>query len=181
MKIQTLPRTMNREEAMKNAEKRGNVFGKLTLKNEEITLKLMYFESKEIIFNMTYQDNFFQKMFRKNKDAPPNTQKIRIIAEGTRGTPAFLPYPLKTVEVEVDDPSLIQNSEMPIEKIISDSKFLARKMVRRQKSRIVHTEVDTITSIYRPYYVAFYGEYKEGNKVRYLTIPADGNVVKRTN
>lgn len=61
MKIQVVPKTMAEEEAMEVAEKRGNFLGRLLLGKKKITLKLMYIESKEITFEMTYMDTFYEK------------------------------------------------------------------------------------------------------------------------
>ena len=79
MKIQVVPKTMAEEEAMEVAEKRGNFLGRLLLGKKKITLKLMYIESKEITFEMTYMDTFLRKIF-KQQDSLPRKQRSRILS-----------------------------------------------------------------------------------------------------
>ena len=66
-----------------------------------------------------------------------------------------------------------------MEKIIQTAKRPALRMVRRQIGKTATAEVHSVRSVYRPYYVAFYGEMKMGTKVRYLPIPADGFMIER--
>ena len=74
----------------------------------------------------------------------------------------------------------IQKTEFPDDEIVQTAKRMAVRMVRRQIGQVPIAELDTMRSIYRPYYVAFYGELKMGERVRYLPIPADGNRVERS-
>lgn len=179
MEIMALPKLMTEEAAMEIAEKRGNFLGRLLLKEKRITLKLMYLESKEIIYNMTYQSLPLMKKSRLSSGGP-QAQKIRMMVEGTQCTPAFLDEPLNTVKVQVDEEDQLQNTAFPEQKLIEEGKYLARRMVRRQSGRNVCMEAESIHSVYRPYYVAFYGDMVEGTRVRYLPIPADGNEIRRT-
>lgn len=175
MEIQALPVTMTEEQAMEIAQKKGNLLGRMLIRDQNITLKLIYLESKELIFQMTYSSSPLS-LRRKL----PATQKICILVEGTRCTPAFLDRELEAVSVQVADEGQLQACAFPEEKIVDAGKLLARRMVRRQSGRDVSLEIKEIHSLYRPFYVAFYGEMKEGTKVRYLPIPADGNEVRRT-
>ncbi len=179
MEIMALPKLMTVETAMEIAEKRGNFLGRLVLKEKKITLKLMYLESKEIIYNMTYQPLPLMKKSRLSTGGP-QVQKIRIMVEGTRCTPAFLDEPLKTVRVRIDEEDQLQNTPFPDQKLIEEGKYLARRMVRRQSGRNVCMEAESVHSVYRPYYVAFYGDIVQGTRVQYLPIPADGNEIRRT-
>lgn len=179
MKIQVVPKTMNEEEAMEVAEKRGNFLGRLLLGKKKINLKLMYIESKEITFEMTYMDTFLRKIFTQ-KESLPRKQKILMLAEGTRGTPAYLEKPIKTQSLQITDPAQVQTTEIPQDELIENAKRLAGRMIRRQIGSYVTLEVLQLRSIYRPYYIAFYGELVENTKVRYIAIPADGNIIERT-
>ena len=179
MKIQVVPKTMNEEEAMEVAEKRGNFLGRLLLGKKKINLKLMYIESKEITFEMTYMDTFLRKIFTQ-KESLPRKQKILMLAEGTRGTPAYLEKPIKTQSLQITDPAQVQTTEIPQDKLIENAKRLAGRMIRRQIGSYATLEVLQLRSIYRPYYIAFYGELVENTKVRYIAIPADGNIIERT-
>ncbi|MFV0497404.1 MAG: hypothetical protein ACK5L0_04420 [Candidatus Fimivivens sp.] len=179
MKIFTFPKRLSEREAYEIAKKRGNIIGRMMVKKDTITMKLMYLESREIIFNMTYEDAPLVRLMRRNA-APRPTQKIRMLVEGTRGLPAYVDKDLELQEIEVTDESAVQNSELPDEKLVQEGKFLARRMVRRQLGKTVTMEVDQMRSVYRPYYIAFYGAMEQGTKVRYLPIPADKNIITRT-
>ena len=55
----------------------------------------------------------------------------------------------------------------------------ALHMVRRQIGKVATAELHSMRSIYRPFYVAFYGKYEMGKRIRYLPIEADGHKVER--
>ena len=177
MEIVALPKLMTEEAAMEIAEKRGNFFGRLLLREKKITLKLMYIESKEIIYTIIY-DSFPLKKFQR-VSGKPAIQRIRMLVEETRCTPAFLDEVLHTIPIQISDEAQLQNSNFPEKKLIDEGRYLARRMVRRQSGRNVCLEAESMRSVYRPYYVAFYGDMIEGCKVRYLPIPADGNEIRR--
>ena len=65
------------------------------------------------------------------------------------------------------------------DKIVAAAKRHALRMVRRQIGRVAVAEVNSMRSIFRPYYVAFYGKYEMGKRIRYLPIEADGHKVER--
>lgn len=178
MEIMALPKSMTEEEARKIAEGRGNLLGRFLLRKKEITLKLMYLESKEIIYSLSYDRLPFLPRI-SSPASPKKQQKICMLVEGTRCMPAFLDKPLQTVPVRLEDESQLQNTEFSDQKLIEEGKALARRMVRRQSGRHVSMEPESIRSIYRPCYIAFYGELVHGQKVRYLPIPADGNEIRR--
>lgn len=178
MKIVALPKTLSQEEALKIARKRGNILGRLIVGQKEVTLKLMYLESKEIVYDMTFQTSPLLGMIFPSARTP-RRQKIRILVEGTRCNPAYVGEELQTVTVDVADEDSVQDSTFPLEKMIDDGKYLAKRMVRRQVGRHVSLEPESIRSVYRPFYVAFYGALQPGTKVRYLPIPADGNQISR--
>lgn len=177
MQIVAIPKLMGREKAMEIAEKKGNLLGRAIVGKKPITLKLMYLESKEIVYGMT--DLPVPLLGRLFSRKAPKEQKIRILVEGTRCNPAYVAEELQTVTMEIDDEDSVQASAYPVEKMIQDGKYLARRMVRKQAGRNVALEPETVRSIYRPYYVAFYGKMDLGTRVRYLPIPADGNEISR--
>lgn len=179
MKISAFPIQMSEAEARRLAEKRGNFLGRMMVKTDEINLKLMYLESREIIFQMSYANAPLPRLLGK-KPPQEKGQKIRILVEGTRGMPAYMGEEPKLEEIELDDPSQIQKTEFSDEKLIQEAKYLARRMVRRQIGKVASFEVLEMHSLYRPYYVAFYGPLVNGTKVRYLPIAADKNEITRT-
>ena len=173
MRIQALPLKMTEAEAMKIAQQRGNIFGRLLLGRKNITLKLIYMENKEIVYRITDR-SLFKLRRRKGQ-----MERIRMLVEGTGCSPAYLDRELQTQPVQVDNESQLQHSTFPDEKMIEAGRYLGRRMIHRQSGRNVSMEIEHIQSIYRPYYIAFYGELEEGTRVRYLPIPADGNEIRR--
>lgn len=180
MRIVATPKIMTDAEAYAKAKKGGNMFGKAMYGNKDITLKLMYLESREVILDLHYRPAPLMRWLGKTDVKTPSTQKIRMIVEGTRCTASYAEAPVKTVRIDVDDETAIQKTEYTDEQIIAAAKRPALRMVRRQIGKVATAELSSMRSIYRPYYVAFYGELKMGERVRYLPIAADGNKVERS-
>ncbi len=179
MKITATPKTMSEAEALRVARGGGNVIGKALYGGKDITLKLMYLESREVILDLHYQPAPLMRWLGKGAASGPAVQKIRMIVEGTRCTASYAEDALKTCEIDVKDENALQKTEYSDEKIFAAAKRPALRMVRRQIGRVATAELNSIRSIYRPYYIAFYGEVKMGERVRYLPIAADGNKVDR--
>lgn len=177
LKIMATPKTMSEAEAIRTARGGGNSIGKALYGGKDITLKLMYLESREVILTLHYQSAPLLRWLGVKPNGP-ETQKIRMIVEGTRCTASYAEDPVRTEEVEADEDA-VQNTEFPDDKIIATAKRPALRMVRRQIGKIATAEVDSMRSFYRPYYIAFYGEMKMGERVRYLPIAADGFRVDR--
>lgn len=174
--IQSLPKKLSEEEALEIAKKGGNIFGKLLFGKKEITLKLMYLESREYIFDMTYENAPLFKLFQPN--AIPQIQQFCALVEGTSCGASYLEKPLNTQTIAVTEEEL-QPSTYADLRLLQSGKTLCRRMIRRQIGKNVSIKVSKERKIYRPFYIAFYGELKMGEKVRYLPIPADGNRVER--
>ena len=177
--IVALPKLLDADKAMQIAQKKGNLLGRIIVGKKQVcSLRLMYLESKEIIYSMSdLPAPLLGRLFPTRKT--PKQQKIRILVEGTRCNPAYLAHELQTVTLAIDDEDSVQESTFPVQKMIEEGRYLARRMLRRQAGRNVALEAESCRSIYRPYYIAFYGELREGTKVRFLTIPADGNEITR--
>jgi len=177
MKIKCFPKTMSEEQAMKIAKGGGNVLGKTLYGNKKDNIKLMYLENRYIQYEMTYSTNIIDKRLKKDKEA--RKQKIRAMVEGTRCTASYVPDEINLEIKDIPDEN-IQFTEFKDEQIIGKGRDACRRMVRRQIGSYITMEVEEMESVYRPYYIAFYGDLVQGTKVRYLPIPADGNEVKRT-
>ena len=178
MQIEVTPITMSEEEAMKVARGGGNIIGKAMFGKKDINLQLWYLENREVIFNLEYQPAPLMRWLGKTSSKRPS-QKIRMVVEGTRCTASYAGEPINTREIEIEDSEAIQKTTYSDEEIIQTAKRMAVRMVRRQIGQVPKAEVYQMRSFYRPYYIAFYGELKMGERVRYLPIPADGNRVER--
>ena len=175
VKILATPILMNPGQAMAEAKKCGNVFGKALYGKEKITLKLFYLESREVILNLYYHPAPIMKLFGKKEP----TQRIRMVVERARGGAAYAEDPIKVEEVEIVEAAL-QRTEMTDDDVVNRAKIPATRMVRRRIGKIVTADLYKMRAFYRPHYVAFYGDMSMGKKVRYICIPADGNEVNRT-
>lgn len=179
MRITATPITLTEEEAIATARKGGNIFGKAMYGSKDITLRLIYLENREVIFNLSYKPAPLLRWLGMSRNPRPD-QKIRMIVEGTRCTASFAEEAVKTVEMDIEQEEAIQRTEFPDEEIIQVAKRRAVRMVRRQVGMVPTAELYSMRPIYRPYFVAFYGQLEMGTKVRYLPIAADGNRVERS-
>lgn len=179
MKIKCFQKTMSEDRAMNIAKCGGNILGKILYGNKPIQLKLMYLENRYIEYEMTYSANAISNLLKKQKQQENKKQKIRVMVEGTRCTASYVQDEIKATLKSVKEED-IQFSEFTDEQIIAKGKDMCRRMVRRQVGSFITLDVISMESVYRPFYIAFYGELVEGTKVRYLPIAADGNEVKRT-
>lgn len=175
MKIECFPVLMSEEEALRRAKKGlAGLYGK----NKKINLRLMWLENRYMEFEMTYQDNILRKLLRKDK-GKVDRQRIRSIVEATTCSGAYMEDPIQTVYREVDELD-IQPTYYSDDRLIHTGRESVRRMVRRHAGRHVIAELKEMRKVYRPYWIAIYGEMIEGTKARYLPIPADGNSVNRT-
>lgn len=171
MKINILPVKMSQEEAMRYASGYHNLAVKLTARGKKINLKLMYLEHRVYIMELTYMDTPFIKKLRRKP--LPDKQKIRIFVDATTCSASYLEEPLKTQQITVPD-TAVQGSHYEDQRLEDAAAMLAKRIVRRRTGRNLHIETLSMEKIYRPYYIAIYGEMKMGTKARYYPIPADG-------
>lgn len=177
MNIKCFPVKMTREEAMTIAKTGGGLLGKLFVKDKAITLRLMYLENRYLIYQMTYLDSPLATLFRKKK--APDQQKIRVMVEATTCTASYVQDEIKVMEQDIPEED-IQFTYYEEKRLHDCGANMARRLVRRHLGRNLSIKVDTEEKVFRPFYIAIYGDMKEGTRARYLPIEADGNSVKRT-
>lgn len=183
MKINTYPITVSLDEAHVIAEKKGTPLSKIIMRGkQEYHLKLMYIEYKLIEYALNFKPSAFERLINNifRKESFDAKSRIIAIGNGTSGS----------VAVVADMPDIIAKNvskEEIQESAFSDDHFIVRgektvrKLVRRRTGGFPGMNVLKVTKVFRPFYVAYYGEMIEGNKVRYLPIPADGCSSRRTN
>lgn len=176
MKIKAYETKVLEEEARNIASKKGNIIGKLLCK-DILEMKKLYIENKIIELNMTYEPNIITKSIFKNLEK--KEQKITLIADGSTGGVAYYESGQNIKKIDIPDDN-VQLSAYEDDILVEKAKQLARRIVRRKIGGNVSFKVSSVKSIFRPYYIAFYGEIKEDAKVRYLPIAADGCQSKRT-
>ncbi len=175
MKIECFPVTMLEQEALERARKGiAGLYGR----NKEIHLRLMWLENRYMEFQLTYRDNFIRKHLRKDKGVV-DRQMIRALVDATTCSGFYVPDPIKTM-VRIVDENMVQPSYYSDDRLIHCGREAVRRMVRRHAGRFVSAELKIMRKVYRPYWIAIYGQMIEGAKARYLPIAADGNEVRRT-
>ncbi len=174
MKVLATKKTLRDTDAFQTARQGGNSLGRVLYGSGKITLRLMYLQSFEVIFDVYYKPGLVERFFSKDHGRlSGNSQKVCMIVEGTRCSPSLYESPLPLYEMDLD-PDDCQESTFPKEKIVAQAKRIAMRIVRRHSGRIVTSmELSSYRPFYRPYYVAFYGEVEMGKKVRYIAIEAD--------
>lgn len=174
MKVLATKKTMRETDAFQKARGGGNLLGKAMYGSGKITLRQMYLQSFEVIFDAYIKPGLVQRLFSRSGLGNNASQKIVMIVEGTRCTPSLHESPLQLYEMDLD-PEDCQKSEFPKEKVVAQAKRIAMRIMRRHSGFIVTSmELASFRPFYRPYYVAFYGEMEMGKKVRYIAIEADG-------
>ena len=174
MKIECFPIKMKEEEALKIAAGGKNPIIRLLFGKKKINLRVMYLESRYIIYEMTYHDNFLVKAINKKKTE--DKQKIRVMVEATTCTAAYVEDEIVTEEREVEEND-IQHTYYEDKRLRDCGAIMARRMVRRHAGRNLSIRPVEERKVYRPFYIAIYGEMIEGTKARYMPIAADGNLV----
>lgn len=182
MIIDTYPITMTLEEAKIKAQKQGTPLARLVLKKgAEYELKLLYVEYKIIEYQLTFRPSRITKLINKilRKESFDSKTKIRVIGNGSTGGVAIVTDMPAIIKKEVNKEE-IQYSLYKDDHMIEKGKRAATKLVKRQTGGFPEMSLIKIYSVFRPFYIAYYGELIEGNKIRYLPIPADGCNNQRT-
>lgn len=177
--IQALTLKLSREEAKKIAEKKGDWLWHLVFKSLPLSqLKLMYIEYEIIRVETTASPTVLSRLKRRG---PQEVQKhLDILVNGTTGGVSLIAdQNLCYEELAVTDDMEIQHAVFDREEAVKRAKMLAHKVTHRIMGGMHEAEVIERFPIYRPFWVAFYGDIAEGNKVRYITIPADGGQNQR--
>jgi hypothetical protein len=166
--------TMSRQQALKTAQNKGDWLWNIVFYNKPLTeLKLMYIEYVLLEMETTAAPSLFQKL-QKKESVKSFVKKLRVIVDGTTGGVALVTDMPLIEEKCFTEEDWVQTSSFVEEEAVRKAKMLAHKISHRVLGGMHTAEVTEYKSVYRPYWVAFYGEVKEGNRVRYITIPADG-------
>lgn len=174
MDVLITQKKMTDSEVFVKARGGGNLIGKAMYGGGKITMKQLYLQSFEVVFDAYFKPGLVERFFTRKGQMGGNSQKICMIVEGTRCTASYHEQPLPLYEADLD-PDMCQDSTFDKEKIIAQAKRVAMRIMRRHSGHIITSmEVASYRPFYRPYYVAFYGEMEMGKKVRYIAIEADG-------
>ena len=165
MDVLITQKKMTDSEAFVKARGGGNLIGKAMYGGGKITMKQLYLQSFEVVFDAYFKPGLVERFFTRKGQMGGNSQKICMIVEGTRCTASYHEQPLPLYEADLD-PDMCQDSTFDKEKIIAQAKRVAMRIMRRHSGHIITSmEVASYRPFYRPYYVAFYGEMEMGKKV----------------
>ena len=176
--ISSFPVTMSRDEAMAIANKKGGPLGRLMLRGKTVkSMHLHYVEYKVLIMEALHTPNLISKTFFNDKDK--KKQLCRVIANGSTGGAAWAEtIPEEVTEIEAPEEH-VQVSSFSLDQLTARGHKLILRVLRRRVGGIPEVTLKESRSVYRPYYVALFGDPIEGSKIRYIPIAADGWGTKR--
>lgn len=179
MKIKHFAIKKSAEEAKREAGRKGllaKIFGGGW--GKPLTVKTIFIENRLITFEVTTHPPFFEKLLKK--ESAPRKTKMEMIGNGsTCGVSYYDRRGVEITESDIDDAN-VQLSDFTDEALTTRANALARRILRRRVGGNISLEAIDMQSIFRPYHVVFFGEPKEGRKIYYIPIAADGCSVKRT-
>jgi hypothetical protein len=165
--------TVSREQALEIARKKGDWLWSLVFYNKPLTeLRLMYIEYVLLELETTEAPGLLQKLL-PGEGRTPSVKKLRVLVNGTTGGVALVSDLPVTESRDFTEEDFVQNSAFSEDEAVRKAKMLAHKVLHRMLGGMRTAEVIGCTPVYRPFWVAFYGAVREGEKVRYITIPAD--------
>lgn len=173
MDIRLFAIKVNKDQAEKIAQAKGGLLWRTVFSRNKLSeISQHYIEFKLITYKAIFRTNFIQRLiFRKIKD---RNQTITMLANGSTGTAAWVDSMPEIDTLKAVDEKSVQLSDKDDEYLIRKGRKVALRVMHRFIGGIPELEVLRIESVFRPYWVAYYGEMIEGNKVRYIPIPADG-------
>ena len=158
------PRTMSKHEAQKLAERKGGLLGKILIRKALASVELLYFP----FYLVTMQTGH---KLRSSK-LPEN---IKVVVDGSSGKCALVKtepqlQPLPESAERVDE-------QFNTQEVIRYATNHANSHLIRVRKNAAFFKNEKVTTFYRPYWVAFYGDRKTEKKVWYLPFVADGYVI----
>ncbi len=185
MEINALKIKMSKEEAIVKAKKKNDWLWNLIFFNKPLTkLELWYIEYRILEIETVESKSIFKKMREKKEglEKPPLRKKLEVILNGSTGNVAVVADNLirEKVTIEEDDNIKVQNFICEAVDGEEKARKLANKVGHRLLGGLHEAYITKRETVYRPFWVAFYGEVVQGNKVRYIAIPADGGKNNRT-
>jgi len=169
MEIKASVIKMTESEAWEKGKSKCNIIGRLLVRDEMSKLEIAYFPFLLVEFRQEHS----RHIWRRRKDTGGNNiSVITIICDGTTNNAAFADTLPDFIKTEVGEEQ-IKKRLFTEQDMISESQKLAFRMTHKfiGKNEII---LQNTYEIYRPYYIAWYGNITEENKARYLPMAADG-------
>ena len=173
MDIRSFPVKINKSEAEKIALEKGGLLWKTVfLKLPVSEIREHFIEFKIITFEATHRPTLIEKVFFRRNEV--KKQKITMLADGSTGSVSWVDSMPEIVTMKGIDTLKVQTSDKENDYLINRGRRIATQVMHRHIGGVPELEVLKIESVYRPYWIAFYGDVIEGRKVRYKPIAADG-------
>lgn len=173
MNIKAFPIKVTKDEAERIAQKKGGLLWRIIFSGKDIgEIRQHFIEFKLITFEAVYRPGIFERTVLKK--TAERRQKIVMLANGSSGSAAWVQDLPEVVSLEKVDKNNIQLSDREDEYLVGKCRKVALRVMHRFVGGIPELEVKSIESVYRPYWIALYGQVVNGSKVRYMPIPADG-------
>ncbi len=179
MNIRAFPICIAKEEAGKMAEAQGYWLRKIFCPGKSLSeVRLHFIECKLITYEVTYQPNLLDKLFARKEKA--RKQAITMLADGSCSSVAWADTVPGIVTLENVHEDQIQYADKDDKFLIDKGRSAALKVIHRHVGGIPEIREIKVESIFRPYWIAFFGEVIEGQKVHYTPIAADGYMIQKT-
>ena len=173
MDIKCFSTKMDKSEAEQIAMAKGGFFWRMVFKGMQLSeVRQHFIEFKLITFEVIHKPTIIHRLFFRQTET--KRQTIRMLANGSSGSVAWVESSPEIFTLNNVDENTVQKSDKDIEYLTTQGRKVALRVVHRFRGGIPELEVISIESIFRPYWVALYGNVGAGKKVRYIPIAADG-------
>lgn len=169
MKILRTECKMTEEAALAAAEKKGGFVGKLLVRDPLTELRMHYFPFKMVTFPVQHRPLF----------KPVRNTQVTVACDMTTGAAILCDKPLDLEETEARE-DMLEECSIKDDRAFNSAHRLAYRLVRKHVFGRSQLNEHQSQMFYRPYWLAIYGEMVEGNRVRYMPMPADGLSSYRT-
>ncbi|ATW26501.1 hypothetical protein DCMF_18650 [Candidatus Formimonas warabiya] len=157
------------------AQKKGGWIGRLIVRKAFSEMELTYFP----FYKVTLEIGLEARKFPFAPKTKFNSQ-INVLVSGTTGQASIIDKFPRLEKINEENSPTVDPS-IPEEKIVESATKCANKFVVRRARAVPAIRGVQSELVFRPYWVAFYGERVEGSKIHYLPIQADGfNVATAT-
>lgn len=179
MNIRAFPICLNQEEAGKMAEKQGYWLRKIFCPGKALSeVRLHYIECKLITYEVSHQPSLLDRLFARQAKA--GKQTITMLADGSSSSVAWVDAVPTIVTLENVYEDQIQYADKDEKFLINKGRSAALKVIHRHVGGIPEIRELKVESVFRPYWIAFFGEVIAGKKVHYSPIAADGYKIQKT-
>ncbi|HVI41989.1 MAG TPA: hypothetical protein VM577_15160 [Anaerovoracaceae bacterium] len=173
MDIRSFPIKTGKDEAENIARGKGGLLWNTVFSGMNLTqIKRHFIEFKLITFEATYRPSLIARLFSRKTETKKQT--ITMLANGSTGSVSWVDSMPDIVTIKDVDDLDVQLSDREDDDLCKRGKKIATQVIHRHVGGVPELELIKIESVFRPYWIAFYGDVVEGNKVRYKPIAADG-------